>query len=75
MATCVGLESRIVEVEAHIAPGLPSFKIVGLPDKSVEEAKERVMATVKSSGYTFPLKRSTVNLATASSTVDACGLS
>lgn len=61
-ATYFGLHGYIVDVETHIANGLPRFKIVGLPGKSVEEARERVTAAVKSSGYTFPLKRITVNL-------------
>ncbi len=58
-----GINGYLVDVEIHIANGLPRFKIVGLPDKAVEEAKERVIAAIKSSGYTFPLKRITVNLA------------
>jgi magnesium chelatase family protein len=61
-AAYIGLHGYIVDVEVHIANGLPRFKIVGLPDKSVEEAKERVTAAIKSAGYTFPLKRITVNL-------------
>lgn len=59
----MGLKSYQIEVEAHIAAGMPSFKIVGLPDKSVDEARERVMAAVKSANYTFPLRRITINLA------------
>ncbi len=65
--TCavVGLEGAIVEVEADISPGLPSFTIVGLPDTAVQEAKERVRAAIRNSGYTFPMKRIIVNLAPA----------
>ncbi|MEA3357508.1 MAG: YifB family Mg chelatase-like AAA ATPase [Patescibacteria group bacterium] len=62
-AANLGLEGYLVKVETHISNGLPRFKIVGLPDKSVEEAKDRVTSAIKSSGYTFPLKRITVNLA------------
>jgi magnesium chelatase family protein len=65
--TCavVGLEGAIVEVEVDIAPGLPAFTIVGLPDTAVQEAKERVRAAIRNSGCTFPTKRITVNLAPA----------
>lgn len=61
----VGLEGAIVEVEVDISSGLPSFTIVGLPDKAVQEARERVRAAIKNSGYTFPTRRITVNLAPA----------
>lgn len=60
-----GLEGAIVEVEADIAPGLPSFTIVGLPDTAVQEARERVRAAIRNSGCTFPMKRIIVNLAPA----------
>jgi magnesium chelatase family protein len=65
--TCaiVGLEGAIVEVEVDISPGLPSFTIVGLPDAAVQEARERVRAAIKNSGFNFPLKRIVVNLAPA----------
>lgn len=62
----VGLEAVEVMVEVDIASqGLPSFTIVGLPDKAVEESKERVRAAIKNSGAEFPAKRITVNLAPA----------
>lgn len=62
----VGLDAVAVEVEVDIASqGLPSFTIVGLPDKAVEEAKERVRSAIKNSGADFPPKRITVNLAPA----------
>src|SRR6266567_4178680 len=62
----VGLNATLVDVEVDIAEqGLPSFTIVGLPDKAVEEAKERVRAAIKNSGADFPAKRITVNLAPA----------
>ncbi len=61
----VGLEGAIVEVEVDISPGLPSFTIVGLPDAAVQEARERVRAAVRNSGFSFPGKRITVNLAPA----------
>jgi len=61
----VGLEGAIVEVEVDIAPGLPSFTIVGLPDTAVQEARERVRAAIRNSGFAFPMKRIVVNLAPA----------
>ena len=61
----VGLEGATVEVEVDISPGLPVFTIVGLPDAAVQEARERVRAAIKNSGFTFPLKRIVVNLAPA----------
>src|SRR5258708_5173003 len=65
-AAIVGLDAVLIEVEVDIAnQGLPSFTIVGLPDKAVEEAKERVRSAIKNSGADFPAKRITVNLAPA----------
>lgn len=65
-AALVGLDAVPVEVEVDIASqGLPSFTIVGLPDKAVEEARERVRSALKNSGAEFPAKRITVNLAPA----------
>lgn len=61
----VGLDGAIVEVEVDISPGLPALTIVGLPDTAVQEAKERVRAAIRNSGYIFPAKRITVNLAPA----------
>jgi len=62
----VGLEAVPITVEVDIASqGLPSFTIVGLPDKAVEESKERVRAAIRNSGAEFPAKRITVNLAPA----------
>jgi len=61
----VGLEGATVEVEVDISQGLPSFTIVGLPDKAVQEARERVRAAIKNSGFSFPNRRITVNLAPA----------
>lgn len=61
----IGMEACPVEVETHLARGLPSFSIVGLPDAAVRESKERVRAGITNSGYDFPLRRITVNLAPA----------
>lgn len=64
-ATTVGLESYLVEVEVDIGAGLPSFTIVGLPDKAIDESKERIRAAIKNSGVFFPQHRLTINLAPA----------
>lgn len=61
----IGLEGAIVTVEVDISSGLPAFTLVGLPDAAVQEAKERVRAAIKNSGFIFPLKRIVVNLAPA----------
>lgn len=62
----IGLDGVPIEVEVDIASqGLPSFTIVGLPDKAVEEAKERVRSAIRNSGADFPARRITVNLAPA----------
>ncbi|MFC1916097.1 YifB family Mg chelatase-like AAA ATPase [Chloroflexota bacterium] len=64
-AAVVGLEGHLVDVEVDISSGLPAMTIVGLPDAAVQEAKERVRAAIRNSGYTFPMKRIVVNLAPA----------
>jgi magnesium chelatase family protein len=65
-AAIIGLEGVPIEVEVDIQnQGLPSFTIVGLPSKAVEEAKERVRSAIKNTGCEFPAKRITVNLAPA----------
>lgn len=60
-----GIDAYIVEVEVDIAPALPSFTIVGLPDTAVQESKERVRAAIKNCGLEFPSRRITLNLAPA----------
>lgn len=60
-----GIEGFEVIVEVNLANGMPMFEIVGLPDASVKESRERVRAAVKNSGYAFPAARLTVNLAPA----------
>ena len=60
-----GMHSYMVHVEIDISGGLPHFDIVGLPNTSVSEAKERVRSAIKNSGLTFPVSRITVNLAPA----------
>ena len=60
-----GVDARRVEVEADIRPGLPAFTIVGLADTGVREARERVRSALVNSGFEFPQRRITVNLAPA----------
>src|ERR1700709_913032 len=60
-----GMESPLVTVEAHIANGLPSFTIVGLPEVEVKESKDRVRAALQNAQFEFPARRITVNLAPA----------
>lgn len=63
--TLTGIEASFVDVEVDISRGLPSFKIVGLPDKAVDEARERVRSALKNARFDFPAHRITVNLAPA----------
>ncbi|MBP1927372.1 magnesium chelatase family protein [Sedimentibacter acidaminivorans] len=67
LKTCVlyGLEGYGIDVETDLSNGLPGFTIVGLPDISIRESKERVRSAIKNSGYKFPVSRITVNLAPA----------
>ena len=60
-----GMEAREVEVQCHLAAGLPSFSLVGLPDKAVAESKERVRAALNAIGLALPPRRITINLAPA----------
>jgi len=60
-----GLEAFLVSVEADLASGLPFFAVVGLPDAAVKESKDRVRAALKNSGFSFPVKKITINLAPA----------
>src|SRR5687767_2829335 len=60
-----GIEARAVDVQVQVAPGLPAFHVVGLPDKAVSEARERVRAALVASGLALPARRITVNLAPA----------
>ena len=60
-----GLETKKVDVQIHVASGLPGFNIVGLADKSVAESKERIRASFQSIGLALPAKRITINLAPA----------
>jgi magnesium chelatase family protein len=60
-----GVEARAVEVQCAVAPGLPAFSLVGLPDKAVSEARDRVRAALSSMAIALPSKRITINLSPA----------
>ena len=64
-ACLIGMEAARVQVEVSLAKGTPTFSIVGLPDASVREAKDRVVAAIRNTGFEFPSRRVTVNLAPA----------
>ncbi len=61
----IGIDAYPVEVEVDIAQGLPQFSTVGLPERAVKESKDRVKSAIKNSGYDFPARRITINLAPA----------
>lgn len=64
-AALVGVEAALVRVEVDVAPGLPAFHTVGLPDSAVRESRERVRTAIRNAGFAFPNDRITVNLAPA----------
>jgi magnesium chelatase family protein len=64
-AALVGVEAALVRVEVDVAPGLPMFTTVGLPDSAVRESRERVRTAIRNAGFAFPQDRITVNLAPA----------
>ncbi len=64
-STLVGLDGRVIRVEVDVAPGLPSFTIVGLADAALQEARERVRGAIRNAGFSHPPRRITVNLAPA----------
>jgi len=72
--TIYGIEAKRVEVEVDISLGLPAFNIVGLPEATVKESKERVRAALKNSGYEFVPRKITVNLAPADLKKEGSGL-
>ena len=61
----LGMDAFPVEVEADLSQGLPAFDIVGLPDASVKESRDRVRAALKNLKFTYPVSRITINLAPA----------
>jgi len=64
-SSLIGIEAYLVDVEVDISPGLPTFFTVGLPDAAVKESRDRVKAAINNTGFKFPSKKITVNLAPA----------
>ncbi len=73
-AGLLGLEAHLIEVEVDIGGGLPQFSIVGLPDATVRESRDRIRAALKNTGFVFPPKKITVNLAPAGLKKEGAGL-
>ena len=64
-ATTIGVHAHPVQVEVDLAPGVPAFYIVGLPDAALKESSKRILTSLKNSGFRLPAKKVTVNLAPA----------
>ena len=64
-AAYLGIHAYSVQVEVDVSYGLPQFLVVGLPDQSIKESRERVRAAIKNSGFSFPPEKITINLAPA----------
>lgn len=64
-AACLGINAFPIQIEVDVSNGLPQFNVVGLPDTSVKESRERVRAAIKNSGFPFPPDKITINLAPA----------
>ncbi|MBI2153865.1 MAG: YifB family Mg chelatase-like AAA ATPase [Candidatus Rokubacteria bacterium] len=64
-AAVTGIEAALVSVEVDVTPGLPAFNMVGLPDSTIRESRDRVRSAIRNAGYTFPMERITVSLAPA----------
>lgn len=62
---CIGIQAPKIDVEVHISNGMPSFTLVGLPETSVKEAKDRVRSALINSNFNFPSKKITINLSPA----------
>src|SRR3989442_9999896 len=71
--TLFGLDGVRIDVEADMGPGLPGFHIVGLADRALQEARERVKIAINNSGVEFPGQKVTVNLAPAQLPKEGCG--
>lgn len=69
----LGIDGHLIEVEVDVTAGLPIFSTVGLPDSSVRESKDRVKSAIKNSGYEFPARKITVNLAPANQKKEGAG--
>ncbi len=71
--TVFGLDAHRVDVEVDVSAGLPAFAIVGLPDTTVKESRERVRSAVKNTGFNFPVRKITINLAPANLKKEGAG--
>jgi magnesium chelatase family protein len=71
--SCFGMSCSKIDIEIDISPSLPAIIVVGLPDKAVQESKERVRTSIKHSGFEFPLGKITINLAPADSAKTGSG--
>ncbi len=69
-----GIEASLVEVQCDVSRGLPGFKIVGLPEKEVQESRERIRSAIKNADFSYPTKRITANLAPADVKKEGVGL-
>ncbi|MBT5487674.1 MAG: YifB family Mg chelatase-like AAA ATPase [Deltaproteobacteria bacterium] len=65
-ATVLGIDAYLIEVEVDVSVGMSVFNIVGLPDGTIKESRDRILSAVNNSGYSFPVRRVVVNLAPAS---------
>lgn len=73
-STVLGMDAHLIDVEVDISGGLPQFAVVGLPDSIVKESRDRVRAALKNTGFAFPVKKITVNLAPAGVKKEGAGL-
>ena len=73
-AAIVGLDAHLIDVEVDISGGLPQFSVVGLPDATIRESRDRVRSALKNTGFHFPAKKITVNLAPADIKKEGAGL-
>ncbi|HLE04460.1 MAG TPA: magnesium chelatase domain-containing protein, partial [Anaerolineales bacterium] len=64
-AVVTGIDAALVSVEVDVTAGLPAFNMVGLPDSTIRESRDRVRSAIRNAGYTFPMERITVSLAPA----------
>ena len=64
-ATVLGIDAYLIKVEVDVSVGMSVFNIVGLPDSTIKESRNRILSAVNNSGYSFPVRRVVVNLAPA----------
>jgi len=72
-ATTYGVNAYLIDVESNIESNVPSFAVVGLPDNAIRESRERVCAAIRNSGWKFPYRKITINLAPADIRKEGCG--